>query len=114
MRIDPGHQPRRAASGRRRKARQRIDQVEDVLVIEALEQADQAEDGVVVDLAEEAEAAFELPRLEPRDEADGAIEQPDEDEERAEPLVERDELRVAGMLAQRGVGLGAGIVRAAR
>ena len=49
-----------------------------------------------------SQRALELARLELRHEPDGPVEQPDEDEERRQPVAQRAELRVAGVRREGG------------
>ena len=51
------------------------------------------------------ERALQLARLELRDEPDRPVEQPDEDEERRQPVAQRGQLGVVGMRVERGGGL---------
>ena len=79
---DPRHELRRAAGGGRREARERVDEVEHVVVGEAAEEVEQAQDRRVRDAAEQLQRPLQLARLQLRDEPDRPVEQPDEDEER--------------------------------
>lgn len=102
---DAGHQLGRPARGLRGEARDRFDELEHVAIIEAIEQVEQPEHGVVGDAIEQLERPFELTWLELRDESNGTVEQSNEHDERRQPLLERREFRVVGVLGGRIGGL---------
>src|SRR4051812_44609763 len=82
----PGHQLRRAPGGRRRQPAERLDQLENVPVVEAAQQVDEPKDGRVGDLAEEPKPALQFAWLELRHDPHRAIEQADEGEEGTQPV----------------------------
>src|SRR5204863_2607610 len=87
-------QSERAAGVRGRQAAQRLEQREDVVVVDRLEEAEQPEGGLIRDTAEEPETSLQRARLDLGHEAHRSIEQAHEHEERREPVAQVDELRV--------------------
>ena len=99
----PGHQRRRAARGRRREAAERLDEAQHVLVREARRGggsgAGSCRRGPRPGGGPPARARWARRRL---DQSHGAVEQPDEDQERGQPVAQADELRLAGVLGEGG------------
>ena len=95
---------RRADVGERRL--QGLHEAEDVVVRQPVEELDEAHDRLVRDLAQQSQGPLQLRGLQAADEADRAVEQPDEHEERRQPVAEAAEVRVAGVARERRVGVG--------
>ena len=100
---DPRHQLRRPAGGGRRQPGQRLDELQDVLVGEARRAGRRAGARSRPRSRRAAAAPLQLARLELRDEPDRPIEQPDEHDERRQPVAQRGELGVV-RVGRGGVG----------